>query len=50
MMLMVNNKELMGQYVNNKFKNAVGWVTIIILITLTAVLTVMPFAKKIFWS
>lgn len=48
MMLMVNNKELMGQYVNNKFKNAVGWVTIIILIALTAVLTVMPFANKIF--
>jgi len=42
MMLIVNNKEIMGEYVNNNFKNAVGWVTIIVLIILTAILTLEP--------
>lgn len=42
MMLMVNNKELMGEYVNNKLKNAIGWITIIVLILLTAILTFEP--------
>lgn len=47
MMLMVNNKNIMGEYVNNKFKNIVGWVTIVVLITLTAILTFMPVVKLI---
>jgi len=38
MMLMVNKKDLMGEYVNNKFKNWVGWTTIVILIALTMLL------------
>lgn len=42
MMLMVNNKELMGEYVNGGIKNAIGWVTIIVLITLTLILTIEP--------
>ncbi|EKQ57667.1 MULTISPECIES: Nramp family divalent metal transporter [Clostridium] len=42
MMLMVNNKEIMGEYVNNKIKNAIGWGTIIVLIALTAILTFEP--------
>jgi NRAMP (natural resistance-associated macrophage protein)-like metal ion transporter len=42
MMLMVNNTEIMGEYVNSKFKNIVGWVTIIVLIMLTAILTFQP--------
>ena len=42
MMLIVNNKEIMGEYVNNKIKNAIGWVTIIVLIILTAILTFEP--------
>jgi NRAMP (natural resistance-associated macrophage protein)-like metal ion transporter len=42
MMIMVNNKELMGEYVNNKIKNTIGWVTIIVLIALTAILTFQP--------
>ncbi|SFD15280.1 Nramp family divalent metal transporter [Clostridium uliginosum] len=39
MMLIVNNKEIMGEYVNDKIKNSVGWVTIVVLIILTAILT-----------
>ena len=38
MMLMVNKKDLMGEYTNNNFKNWVGWITIVILIALTIVL------------
>ena len=38
MMLMVNQKDLMGEYINSKFKNWVGWITIVILIVLTIVL------------
>lgn len=43
MMIMVNNKELMGKYVNNKIKNTIGWVTIVVLIVLTVILTLEPF-------
>lgn len=39
MMIIVNKKEIMGMYVNGKFKNLVGWTTISILIVLTAILT-----------
>jgi NRAMP (natural resistance-associated macrophage protein)-like metal ion transporter len=39
MMLMVNNKEIMGKYVNGKVKNIIGWLTIIVLIILTIILT-----------
>ena len=35
MIRMVNNKEVMGEYVNNRFQNAVGWITTVVLITLT---------------
>jgi Mn2+/Fe2+ NRAMP family transporter len=42
MMLIVNNKEIMGEYVNNKIKNAIGWITIVVLIILTAILTFEP--------
>ncbi|WP_315066407.1 Nramp family divalent metal transporter [uncultured Clostridium sp.] len=42
MMLMVNNKEIMGEYVNGRIKNAIGWITIIVLIVLTLILTIEP--------
>ncbi|WP_297424973.1 Nramp family divalent metal transporter [Clostridium sp.] len=42
MMLMVNNKEIMGEYVNSRAKNIIGWVTIVVLIMLTIVLTFEP--------
>jgi Mn2+/Fe2+ NRAMP family transporter len=40
MIRMVNNKKIMGDRVNNKFQNAVGWSSTAILIALTAVLLV----------
>jgi len=47
MMLMVNNKEIMGKYVNNILKNIIGWTTISILISLTAILTFSPLVKSL---
>jgi Mn2+/Fe2+ NRAMP family transporter len=40
MILMVNNKRIMGAYTNNKFQNAVGWSTTIVLFVLTAMLVI----------
>jgi len=42
MISMVNNKKIMGQYTNNKFQNAVGWSTTIILIAFTVMLVISP--------
>lgn len=47
MIIMVNKKDLMGEHVNNKFQNIVGWITIIILITLTAYLLLETLIKTI---
>ncbi|AGK99563.1 Nramp family divalent metal transporter [Clostridium pasteurianum] len=47
MMLMVNNKEVMGKYVNKSLANIIGWGTIGILIILTFILTFGPLFKKI---
>ena len=42
MILIVNNKRIMGEYVNNAFQNIVGWSTTVILITLTVMLLITP--------
>jgi NRAMP (natural resistance-associated macrophage protein)-like metal ion transporter len=41
MMLLVNNKEVMGKYVNGRIKNFIGWTTVIILIILSFTLLVL---------
>lgn len=40
MMLIVNNKDVMGEYVNKRIGNIIGWTTIIILTGLTAAMFV----------
>ena len=40
MLLLVNNKRLMGEYVNGPAFNAVAWITVAVLILLTALMTV----------
>lgn len=40
-LILVNNKTLMGDYVNNRFFNVVAWLTVLILIALTLVLVIM---------
>lgn len=48
MLIMVNNRNIMGEYINKKFQNIVGWSTTVILITLTAMLVISPFITKLF--
>jgi len=43
MMLIVNNKEVMGQYTNKPLNNIVGWVTVVVLIGLSTILLVLSF-------
>lgn len=42
MILLVNKKEIMGQYVNKPLNNIIGWTTILILVGLSLTLLVMP--------
>ncbi len=48
MILMVNNKRLMGNYTNNVFQNIVGWTTTIVLIALTVILAISPLISALF--
>jgi Mn2+/Fe2+ NRAMP family transporter len=41
MMLLVNNKEIMGQYINKRWMNIVGWTTIVILVLLSILLFIL---------
>jgi len=40
MLLLINDKRLMGRYVNGPVFNAVAWVTVVVLIGLTGLMTV----------
>lgn len=41
MILLVNNKEIMGKYTNKLWNNIIGWSTIVILVVLSLILVVM---------
>ncbi len=43
MLRLVNNKELMGEYVNSKRMNIITWITVSILILMTVMLVVTSF-------
>ncbi len=43
MMLIVNNKEVMGKYVNKPLNNIIGWTTVVILIALSFTLLITSF-------
>jgi len=45
MMLIINNKEVMGQYTNKKIGNAIGWITIVILVGLSGMLLISSVIK-----
>jgi len=45
--LLVNNKQIMGDFVNSKGHNYVTWATVVILIALTAALLVMTIAPGV---
>ncbi len=46
MILIVNNKKIMGKYVNKPLNNIIGWTATIILVALSLILIVMPLFHK----
>ncbi len=46
MMLLINNKKIMGSYVNNLTQNVIGWSAVILLIGLSLILLVIPFFSR----
>jgi Mn2+/Fe2+ NRAMP family transporter len=47
MILLINNKKIMGTYVNNSVQNIIGWGAVIILTGLSLMLLVMPMLAKL---
>jgi NRAMP (natural resistance-associated macrophage protein)-like metal ion transporter len=47
MILLVNNKKIMGKYVNKPFNNIIGWSAVVILVSLSMLLLLMPLIKKL---
>jgi Mn2+/Fe2+ NRAMP family transporter len=45
MIVLVNNKEIMGEHTNKPFTNIVGWTTIVVLVGLSSVLMIMSLFK-----
>ena len=43
MILLVNNKKIMGEYTNRRFNNFIGWASVVILVSLSLALLVFPF-------
>lgn len=46
MMILINNKKIMGTYINKPLTNIIGWGAVLILITLSIALLVMPFLSS----
>ena len=46
MIVLVNNKKIMGQYVNKPINNIIGWTAIIVLIGLSMTLLLMPLFNR----
>jgi NRAMP (natural resistance-associated macrophage protein)-like metal ion transporter len=46
MILLVNNKKIMGKYVNKPLNNVIGWSTIVVLIGLSFTMLVLPLFKR----
>jgi len=46
MILLVNNKKIMGKYVNKPLNNIIGWSAVVILIGLSITLLTLPILGK----
>jgi Mn2+/Fe2+ NRAMP family transporter len=46
MIILVNNKKIMGEHVNKPITNFIGWTAIVILIGLSITLLILPFFKR----
>jgi Mn2+/Fe2+ NRAMP family transporter len=40
MLILTNDREVMGEYINSRWFNNVAWVTVLVMIVLTLALTV----------
>jgi Mn2+/Fe2+ NRAMP family transporter len=47
MILLINNKKIMGVYVNNLTQNIIGWTAVIVLVGLSVALLIIPFFNRI---
>ena len=47
MMLLINNKRIMGTYINNSVQNIIGWGAVAVLTVLSVILIVMPLIAKV---
>jgi len=47
MMLLVNNKKIMGEHINKPANNVIGWLTVGILVVLSAMLLMTPLLKLV---
>jgi len=45
MMLIVNNRDVMGEYVNKPLNNIIGWVTVVVLVALSSILLAVSFIQ-----
>ena len=48
MILLVNNKKIMGKYVNKPIQNIIGWAAIVILVGLSMTLLLLPLVRSLF--
>jgi Mn2+/Fe2+ NRAMP family transporter len=46
MLILVNNRDLMGDYVNGRIFNIISWVTVVIMITLTILMVITSFLQS----
>jgi Mn2+/Fe2+ NRAMP family transporter len=46
MVLLINNKKVMGKYVNNKLQNIIIWITVIFIVTLSIILFIVPIINQ----
>jgi len=42
MILLVNNKKIMGEHVNKPFNNVIGWTSVVVMVVLSGYLILMP--------
>jgi Mn2+/Fe2+ NRAMP family transporter len=46
MILLINNKKIMGAYVNKPLNNVIGWSAVVVLVGLSLALLVLPFLNR----
>ena len=46
MLMLINNKDIMGDYVNTRTYNIISWITVVIMIALTLLMLVTSFLQS----